>query len=296
VLARVVRVATVDDYWRGRTIAGIAFQFLFCEEAGPNGPVAKPANQSAPLEQFLRHVVERDARQQGLAVQNWRGTLRTRGGEQAAAVSGLNLRGMAIETDYAVAAGETIRVEMPGAGERKRLSFDGKVLDCSEAGRGPSGAPRYRVTVTFGEVAPPSAPSGVAGESMDDAVASLLRAFTSLAPPPEDPSRARHLAGELSRISLVSVVTLCQIERVTGLLSLTSGTSRVRAYLRDGELVDASIEGRDVSARSALSEVITWKEGQFEVLSDDILRPDRLGVSTTMLLIDLAREMDEAGR
>jgi hypothetical protein len=241
--------------------------------------------------------VERDARQQGLAVQHWRGTLRTRAGEQLAAVSAVNLRGMAIETDYAVATGETIRVEMPGVGQRKRLSFDGTVLECSELGLSPTGAPRYRVTVTFGDLPEADAPSPVAGESMDDAFASLLRAFTSFAPPPEEaPSGARHLAGELSRISLVSVLTLCQIERVSGLLLLTSGTSRVRAYLHEGELVDASIEGRDVSARSALSEVITWKDGHFEVLSDNTPRPDRLGVPTTMLLIDLARELDESRR
>jgi hypothetical protein len=132
---------------------------------------------------------------------------------------------------------------------------------------------------------------------MDDAFASFLDALSSLAPPPATPVQsARHLAGELSRISLISLLTLCQMERVSGVIQLTSGTSRVKAFVHEGELIDALIEGRDVTPRSALREVLGWKEGHFEVLATTTLRPNRFGVPTTAVLIDLAREMDEAGR
>jgi hypothetical protein len=144
--------------------------------------------------------------------------------------------------------------------------------------------------------APPRSVS-VSGESMDDAFASFMDALSSLAPPDmASHAHVRHLAGELSRISLLSLLTLCQMERVTGLILLTNGTSRTRAYLHEGELVDAAIDGRDVSPRSALQEVVGWREGHFEVVEDAVRRENRFGVSTTILLIDLAREFDEAGR
>ncbi len=293
VLARVVRVAAIEDFWRGRSVAGIAFQFLFVEETCEDAPhkTARPANESMAIQGLLRRLVERSSAKQVVPMRNFRGTLRTPTGEQPTALSGLSPRGMALETDYAVAEGEVIRIDLPSHAGDTRIAFEGHVVECVPVAQVKGGPQRYRVVVRFEDLAS-NAPRSVAGDSMDDAFNALLDAFVSL-PPPSTDERSRHLSGELSRISFVSVLTLCQIERLTGVLHLASGTSAVRAYLRDGELIDAVIDGRDVPPRAALFEVLGWKEGTFEVAFDDVAREDVLQIGTAGILIDLARQIDE---
>jgi hypothetical protein len=302
VLARIVRVTSMEDLWQGRIVTGVAFQFLFAEEMAPAGAASfgapgrrnVPIGEAKSIQALLRKVVQRDAEGDGLEVSAWRGRVHTSSGEQSAAVQGVNVRGMAVETDYSVQKGEVIRVEMPGNGRDARLSFDGEVIECSPI-RPKHGSPtRYRVTVRFGTKPEPLSPSA-AGDTLDEAFEALIEAFTSMGGEGDGARPAQHLAGQLARISLFSVLTLCQLERVTGLLRLGNGTSTVHAFLDAGELVDATIVGRDVPPRRALDEVMGWKEGSFEVLFEAVGRPNRIGMPMTALLIDLARDLDERG-
>jgi hypothetical protein len=48
--------------------------------------------------------------------------------------------------------------------------------------------------------------------------------------------------------------------------------------------------------REALRGITSWREGAFDFTYQDIDRPDRIGRSTTALLLDLAREEDELDR
>ncbi len=296
-LARVVRIASVEDFWKGRTVAGVALQFMFVEEPGLDilRNTARPANESATLRGLLKYLVKKDAAKHGIEVQSWRGTVRTQQGEQAAELHEVSPRGMAIETDYPVEIGQVIRVEMPALADASRSSFAGQVTSCEPMRAKLGRSERYRVVVRF-EAADGTGESEPAGESIDAAFEALLHAVTSLAPPPDFASRVRHLAGELSRISLISVITLCQIERVTGSLLLKNGTSSIRAFLQNGELIDALVAGRDVDPRAAMKEVIGWSDGTFEVEFEQVVRPNRIGLPTSALLFDLAREMDEASR
>lgn len=293
-LARVVRIASVEDFWKGRTVAGVALQFMFVEEPGVDARrnTARPANESATLQTLLKYLVKKDAARHGIAVQSWRGSVRTEQGEQSAELHEVSPRGMAIETDYPVEIGTTIRVEMPTPADDLRSSFSGQVTACEPMRAKLGRSERYRVMVRF-ESSTKAPPKGPAGDTMDAAFEALLHAVTSLAPPPDSALRVRHLAGELSRISLISVITLCQIERITGSLLLKSGTSSIRAYMKDGEIVDAVVEGRDVDPRAAMKEVISWSDGAFEVAFEKVERANRMGLPTSALLLDLAREMDE---
>jgi hypothetical protein len=301
VLARVVRIASVEDFWKGRTVAGVALQFMFVEEpsvdaadAGSN--TARPANESATLQGLLKYLVKRDAAKHGLEVQSWRGTVSSQQGEQPAELHQVSPRGMAIETDYPVDIGTVIRVEMPTPADASPSSFSGQVTGCEPVRAKLGRAERYRVVVRFESEDSSPLSERPAGESMDAAFEALLHAVTSLAPPPHSALRVRHLAGELSRISLISVITLCQIERVTGSLLLRNGTSSIRAFLQEGELVDAVVAGREVDPRAALKEVIGWRDGSFEVAFEPCEGPNRIGLPTSALLLDLVREMDEEGR
>lgn len=298
-LARVVRIASVEDFWKGRTVAGVALQFMFVEEpdVDPRRNTARPASESQHLHALLKYLVQRDAERHGVELQAWRGTARTAQGEHAVELQEMSPRGMAIETDYPVEVGGVIRLEMPASGTApSRAPFSGEVMACAPVRAKPGQRERYRVLVRFPQADAVGRGRATSGESIDGAFEALLNAVTSLAPPPESALRTHHLAGELSRISLPSVLTLCQIERVTGVLSLKHGTSTIRAYVRQGDLVDAVVEGRDVNPRAALKEVIAWRDGSFEMTFEPVLRDNRMGMSTSALLIDLARELDEASR
>jgi hypothetical protein len=291
VLARLVRVASIEDLWKGRLITGAAFQFLFAEEPELDGKQLSgaPLAEAKSIQRLLRKVVEPNSPDAGVELTSWRGPANG-SGEPQTGTREVNLRSMALETDYSLREGETIRVEMPAHGLHDRVSFDGHVVDC-EPLPGANDSMRFRVVVRFGNTPANDIIPEASGENMDEAFDALLEVLTSGSSSSAQP--AKHLAGNLSRISLGSVLTLCQIERVTGVLRLLHGTSVILAFLRAGDVVDATIEGREVPPRVALREVLGWRDGTFEVVFEPVEREDRVAMSTTALLLDLAREEDE---
>jgi hypothetical protein len=302
VLARVVRIAAVDDFWKGRTVTGVAFQFLFEEEAatGTLPPRSHPANESPGIARLLRALMEHAAKRKGVEVKGWRGTIDTGGGPKSAALQDLSVRGLVLETDYAVAKGRTIRVELPGRSPEETISFEGQVEDCVEDDSATASPGRFRARVRFR--APPEAdddeapPSGM-GDTMSAAFSSLLDAVSGAGVSPGPQAQATQLSGDLARISLVSVLTLCHLERVTGVLSLHDGAGRrVSVYLRSGEILDAEAEGETGTARAALGAALGWHAGKFAVEFGPVNRPRRFQDSPTSLLLDLTRELDEQGR
>ncbi len=110
---------------------------------------------------------------------------------------------------------------------------------------------------------------------------------------PPRPSRKEHLVGLLSRIGIASLFSLFDLERVSGEMRLALGDRRIRVYVRDGRVIDAVRAGSNGTAREALRGVIEAKDGTFDFTPMDIDRPDRIGLSTTGLLLELAREHDE---
>lgn len=116
----------------------------------------------------------------------------------------------------------------------------------------------------------------------------------------EDRSRllpASDMSGRLEHFGLASILTLLESERATGHLRLTRDKRLCQATLVDGRLVAAEIlpQGgpRDIDA---IATVLSWPEGAFVFDSDEVLADDRIGMSTTALLMEAARRLDEASR
>jgi hypothetical protein len=106
------------------------------------------------------------------------------------------------------------------------------------------------------------------------------------------------LAGDLARVSLASVLTVCELERATGVLRLRAAGQEIRCYVSDGRLFDVDRVGADVpqSAESALAPVLAWPSGTFEFLFEPVSRADRIGMPTGALLLTLMHSLDEARR
>ncbi|HKP58237.1 MAG TPA: DUF4388 domain-containing protein [Polyangiales bacterium] len=292
-LARIARVSTVNDFWRGNVITGVAFQFMF-QETTEIGTAVKtiPIERSWAIGEFLRCLARENEPEDTKLDHVWQATMESPDGPAPATVNGVSLQGTVLETEFLVPIGELIRVDIPGPGPDLRIPLYGRAVDSRPFG--PGEGKGYRTSVSFEPVELPSASTRRSGGSIQDAFGALLS--TSGGTPSVEPRR-QHLAGDLARVSLVSVLTLCELDRATGVLRLRAGEEEVRCYLREGRLFDAERVGEPaLSAEDALVPVLEWQGGSFELLFEPITREDRVGKPISVLLMNLMHKLDELRR
>lgn len=113
---------------------------------------------------------------------------------------------------------------------------------------------------------------------------------------PRDPRGVVGLSGRLDQIGLGTLLTMLEMERRTGAIALRSDAGpRAQLLLRDGRVVRAGLrhpvrlEGRD-----AVASVLGWTRGEFMFLVVPVEARDEIGCSTSHLLLDAARELDES--
>ena len=134
-----------------------------------------------------------------------------------------------------------------------------------------------------------------------------MQTATSESPPAERPHRsvdptkpsAGHrplsaLRGELDQISLSSVLTVLEMERKNGIMLVEHGRETGRVFLRKGRIIRAAIDDPPPSGAGAVYEMVTWGQGSFDFLAGDVGGVDEIQASTTYLLMEGARRLDEA--
>ncbi len=107
------------------------------------------------------------------------------------------------------------------------------------------------------------------------------------------------LTGSLTQVGVPSLLTLLEMERKTGVLVVTRETpdSLARVHLRQGRVVRAELEGADAPVGAALIYMlVSWREGAFAFNTIEVDVEDTVQASTTHLLIEGARRLDEQGR
>lgn len=77
-----------------------------------------------------------------------------------------------------------------------------------------------------------------------------------------------HLAGELSKISLPSLMQLVRNGGLTGEISISQGTKTASVFVEDGRLVH--VETDDGAGRDAFMELFLWVTGSFSFSERDI--------------------------
>jgi DNA-binding response OmpR family regulator len=100
--------------------------------------------------------------------------------------------------------------------------------------------------------------------------------------------------GDLAQLGVSSVLTVMEMERKSGVVVLQSHRRTGRVFMRDGRVLAASFD-EDSSKRGAeaVFEMLTWKEGSFHFTSLEVVMEDQIGTSTTHLLMEGARRIDE---
>jgi CheY-like chemotaxis protein len=107
----------------------------------------------------------------------------------------------------------------------------------------------------------------------------------------------RTLRGDLAHMGLSAVLTLMELERMSGVL-LIVGSSIARVYLRQGRPLRIEIDESPVhgTADPRIGKLLSWREGQFELAASEPACVDQLDTTVSALLLEQARLADEQTR
>jgi len=107
------------------------------------------------------------------------------------------------------------------------------------------------------------------------------------------------IRGTLDQLGLSSLLIVLEMERKSGLLVLSSADkSEVgRIFLRNGRVVRARLEAqKPLKNDHVIYHLLTWARGAFEFHALEVDMEDEVRMTTTSLLMEGARRMDEAKR
>jgi Domain of unknown function (DUF4388)/PilZ domain len=247
----------------------------------------------------------------------------TEGPHRDVAIKKLTVRSFTLETSWRVARGETVRADISAPGIARPISVRGRASRISQV-NDPKNGERFVIEVLVHEevdgpvrrrsstsfravrlddaarvaAAPPAAAapgkpdSGLTDDTLDDLLSALV-----LSPAAEQERRMpRQLSGQLGRVRLSALCSLFDMERMSGELVLQRRGTRVTIFVKDGEIVDVEPVAAGSARREALRRALGWTDGAFEFFVGKVERANVINVGTTALLLDLAREDDEAGR
>jgi DNA-binding response OmpR family regulator len=105
------------------------------------------------------------------------------------------------------------------------------------------------------------------------------------------------LRGSLEHIGTSSLLTILEMERKSGVLVIKAGRKTGRVFLREGRALDAFFDGSpEPRGAEAIYELLTWTTGRFEFSYLEVEMEDNIQTSTTHLLMEGARLIDEASQ
>lgn len=274
VMARVSRVVALEDARRERVPVGLALEFM-----------PATADARAVLQALVRDVgtLQLEARgqlEEGEAVASGRVSSDSTVGDRP-----LGVREVSLDTDWSVEVGETLQIDLRLAHTGRQGSFEGRVVDTAPLGDG-----RWRVTV--GMTQELLSDRGDAGRVAGEGVVDLLFSGIDAAQPLS--AEGEQLVGSLSRIKLTSLLSFFELERISGVLQLRRENEEASVFIHAGQIVDVEPQSRR-PAVARLGELLRWTEGTFEFHMGPVSRTDRVGRTTTALLLELAVAQDQRG-
>ncbi|HEX2691548.1 MAG TPA: response regulator [Kofleriaceae bacterium] len=133
-------------------------------------------------------------------------------------------------------------------------------------------------------------------EELDLRVAKTLRRTQAMVAETREHLSGSGLRGDLSQVGLSSLLILIEMERKTGLLQIRApmGPS-AQILVREGKVVHARLDDAEEPVDAeCIYYLLTWGAGEFEFVMCLVEGSDRVNVSTTHLLMEGARLMDES--
>lgn len=133
-------------------------------------------------------------------------------------------------------------------------------------------------------------------EELDLRVAKTLRRTQVAMQETREQLGGTSLRGDLSQVGLSSLLILIELERKTGLLQLRAPNGpSAQVLVREGKVVHARLdEAEEPVDAECVYYLLTWGAGEFEFIACLVEGVDRVNVSTTHLLMEAARLIDES--
>jgi DNA-binding response OmpR family regulator len=109
-----------------------------------------------------------------------------------------------------------------------------------------------------------------------------------------DAFRKAGLSGDLSQFGISTPLSILELERKTGVLTLERPPERAEIVIELGRITRAAIEGKPVrSIVDCIGELITWTTGRFSFAEQPVEASEGLHATTASILLEAARKMDE---
>ena len=99
------------------------------------------------------------------------------------------------------------------------------------------------------------------------------------------------LQGSLSELSLPDVIQLVSVSGKTGVFDLVNGSERGRIFLKDGQIIDATIG--TLRGEQAVYEMAIWSDGDFSFTAGETSPEVTVQRSNANLMMEAARRLDE---
>jgi two-component system OmpR family response regulator len=113
----------------------------------------------------------------------------------------------------------------------------------------------------------------------------------------ESPGPRAAVQGDIAQMSVATVLTLLDLERRTGQLSVRSDSGRVGILeLNEGALTEATLDGARHDSTALLRELLRWQRGSFSFHGAIVAAPSGARQKIGGLLIDAVRQEDESRR
>ena len=107
------------------------------------------------------------------------------------------------------------------------------------------------------------------------------------------------LTGRLEQLGLSSLLVMMEMERKNGVLALNHAADKRigRIFIRGGQVIHAKIDkDTTLAARDSVYEMLRWQKGKFSFAAMEIDMEDTIQSTTTGLLMEGARLIDEGNR
>jgi CheY-like chemotaxis protein len=139
-------------------------------------------------------------------------------------------------------------------------------------------------------------------EELDLRVEKVLRSSQRMREQVEDMSESMELdagvglSGDLAHMGVSSILTFLEMEKKSGILVI-KGKETGRIFFRDGQPMSASFDARrEPKGAEVVFQMLTWGAGKFSFTTVEVDMEDQIQTSTTHLLLEGARRIDEATR
>lgn len=100
------------------------------------------------------------------------------------------------------------------------------------------------------------------------------------------------LKGHIKDLSLVDLIQVFNAERKTAAIHLGGEQGYGRVYVKEGNIVHATYRG--LMGTDALYQLLTWKDGEFEVDASETATTQTIHNSSENVLLEGLRRLDES--